>query len=240
MELRTLRYFLAVASEKNITRAAELLHVTQPTLSRQMSDLERELGTTLFLRGKRALTLTEDGLLFRQRAEDIVELADRAEREFTQRTSVVGGIITLGVVESLSAVTLARLVKEFSHSYPEVQFTLYNGMADTLRESVDQGTLDLALVLEPVDTTKYEFLRLPQRNCGAFWYGRTTPLPSEVRYRCKSCGTSPCCCPPGPAPGGRSSTGWAARSIRSTFGPTTISSPIRFCWWRRGLVWRCA
>ena len=163
MELRTLRYFLAVASEKNITRAAELLHVTQPTLSRQMSDLERELGATLFLRGKRALTLTEDGLLFRQRAEDIVELADRAEREFTQRTSVVGGIITLGVVESLSAVTLARLVKEFSHSYPEVQFTLYNGMADTLRESVDQGSVDLALVLEPVDTTKYEFLRLPQR-----------------------------------------------------------------------------
>ena len=154
MELRTLRYFLAVASEKNITRAAELLHVTQPTLSRQMSDLERELGATLFLRGKRALTLTEDGLLFRQRAEDIVELADRAEREFTQRTSVVGGIITLGVVESLSAVTLARLVKEFSHSYPEVQFTLYNGMADTLRESVDQGSVDLALVLEPVDTTK--------------------------------------------------------------------------------------
>ena len=160
MELRTLRYYLAVASEKNITRAADLLHVTQPTLSRQMSDLERELGVTLFLRGKRSLTLTEDGVLFLQRAQDIVELADRAQQEFTQRQGTVGGVVTLGMVECLGAAVLAKFVRRFSQSYPQVQFTLHNGMADKLGEAVDQGSIDLALVLEPVDTTKYEFLRL--------------------------------------------------------------------------------
>lgn len=167
MELRTLRYYLAVASEKNITRAADLLHVTQPTLSRQMSDLERELGVTLFLRGKRSLTLTEDGVLFLQRAQDIVELADRAQREFTQRQGTVGGVIALGMAECLGAAVLAKFVRRFSQSYPQVQFTLHNGMADKLGEAVDQGSIDLALVLEPVDTTKYEFLRLsPQERWG--------------------------------------------------------------------------
>lgn len=167
MELRTLRYYLAVASEKNITRAADLLHVTQPTLSRQMSDLERELGVTLFLRGKRSLTLTEDGILFLQRAQDIVELADRAQQEFTQRQGTVGGVITLGMAECLGAAVLAKFVRRFSQSYPQVQFTLHNGMADKLGEAVDQGSIDLALVLEPVDTTKYEFLRLsPQERWG--------------------------------------------------------------------------
>ena len=161
MELRTLRYYLAVASEKNITRAADLLHVTQPTLSRQMSDLERELGVTLFTRGKRSLTLTEDGVLFRKRAQDIVDLADRAQQEFSQRQGTIDGVITMGMVECLGAELLARFAREFSESYPQVQFTLYNGMADQLGEATDQGSIDLALVLEPVDTTRYEFLRLP-------------------------------------------------------------------------------
>lgn len=160
MELRTLRYYLAVASERNITRAADLLHVTQPTLSRQMGDLERELGVTLFLRGKRNLTLTEEGMLFRQRAQDIVELADRAQQEFSQGRGAVGGTIALGVSESLGAGVLAQFVRGFSRQYPQVRFTLLNGMADDLRESLDQGSIDLALVLEPVDTTRYEFLRL--------------------------------------------------------------------------------
>ena len=163
MELRTLRYFLAVASEKNITRAVDILHVTQPTLSRQIRDLEEELGTTLFIRGKRSLFLTDDGYLFRQRAEDIVELADRTEREFTGRKSTISGFVTLGATESVSARILAGFMKEFSGQYPDVQFNLQNGMADNLLEGIDQGSVDLALVLEPVDTTKYEFLRLPQK-----------------------------------------------------------------------------
>lgn len=163
MELRTLRYFLAVAQEKNITRAAEILHLTQPTLSRQMSELEQELGTTLLERGKRSLTLTEDGLLFRQRAADIVELADRTQQEFAGRREEISGLVAVGASEALGGRALAGAMQRFSARYPAVRFELYNAMADPLRERIDKGALDLALLLEPVDTTKYEFIRLPAR-----------------------------------------------------------------------------
>ena len=102
MELRTLRYFLAAAQEENITRAADILHVTQPTLSRQIMDLEKEFGATLMLRGKHGLTLTDDGLLFRQRAEEIVELADRLERAFSQRNADISGLIAIGASEAVA------------------------------------------------------------------------------------------------------------------------------------------
>lgn len=163
MELRTLRYFLAVAQEKNITRAAEVLHLTQPTLSRQMSELEAELGTTLLVRGKRSLTLTEDGKLFRQRAADIVELADRTAREFAGQRGEVSGLVTVGASEAMGGRALAAAMQRFSARYPAVRFELYNAMADPLQERIDKGALDLALLLEPVDTTKYEFIRLPSR-----------------------------------------------------------------------------
>ena len=165
MELRTLRYFLAVAQEKNITRAAEILHLTQPTLSRQISDLEEELGTTLFIRGKRSLELTEDGALLRQRAQDIVELADRTEHEFAGKRDSVAGTVTIGATEALGGHDLAKAIRRFSQQYPAVRFELYNGMADLLKERIDKGALDLGLLLEPVDTTRYEFIRLttPER-----------------------------------------------------------------------------
>ena len=114
MELRTLRYFLAAAQEENMTRAAELLHVTQPTLSRQIMDLERELGTTLMLRGKNGLTLTDDGLYFRQRAQEIVELADRLEQNFAGRQNDISGMVVIGAAEAGGSLTLAKLIKEFS------------------------------------------------------------------------------------------------------------------------------
>lgn len=165
MELRTLRYFLAVAQEKNITRAAENLHVTQPTLSRQISDLEDELGTTLFIRGKRSVELTEDGALLRQRAQDIVELVDRTEHEFAGKREAVAGTVVIGATEALGGHDLAIAIRRFSRQYPAVRFELYNGMADVLRERIDKGALDLGLLLEPVDTTRYEFIRLttPER-----------------------------------------------------------------------------
>ena len=158
LELRTLRYFLAVANEKNITRAAELLHVTQPTLSRQIIDLENELGTELIVRGKRSLTLTEDGILFKQRAEDIIEIADRTKLEFAGKKNSVHGLITIGATESISTRTLAKFMNDFSEKYPDVSFNLYNGTADVLIELIDQGIIDLAHVLEPIDITKYDFM----------------------------------------------------------------------------------
>lgn len=162
MELRILRYFIAVANEKNITRAADILHVTQPTLSRQIKELEDELGTTLLIRGKRSLTLTNDGLLLKKYAEDIVGIANRAEQEFLGSKNAVSGSIAIGATEALGGCVLAKYMKMFSDKYPEVQFELYNAMADSIVERLDSGLSDIGLLLEPVDTTKYEFLRFDQ------------------------------------------------------------------------------
>ena len=164
MELRTLRYFLAAAQEENITKAADILHVTQPTLSRQMMDLERELGVTLMLRGKNGLTLTDDGIFFRQRAQEIVELADRLEKSFVERQNNISGMVVIGASETVGSQTLARLIKEFSGKYPAVQFTLYNETVDNIKDRLDKGLVDIGLLLEPVDVTKFDYVRLSQQD----------------------------------------------------------------------------
>ena len=164
MELRTLRYFLAAAQEENITKAADILHVTQPTLSRQMMDLERELGVTLMLRGKNGLTLTDDGIFFRQRAQEIVELADRLEKSFVERQNNISGMVVIGASEAVGSQTLARLIKEFSGKYPAVQFTLYNETVDNIKDRLDKGLVDIGLLLEPVDVTKFDYVRLSQQD----------------------------------------------------------------------------
>ena len=164
MELRTLRYFLAAAQEENITKAADILHVTQPTLSRQMMDLERELGVTLMLRGKNGLTLTDDGIFFRQRAQEIVELAYRLEKSFVERQNNISGMVVIGASETVGSQTLARLIKEFSRKYPAVQFTLYNETVDNIKDRLDKGLVDIGLLLEPVDVTKFDYVRLSQQD----------------------------------------------------------------------------
>lgn len=164
MELRTLRYFLAAAQEENITKAADILHVTQPTLSRQMMDLERELGVILMLRGKNGLTLTDDGIFFRQRAQEIVELADRLEKSFVERQNNIGGMVVIGASETVGSQTLARLIKAFSGKYPAVQFTLYNETVDNIKDRLDKGLVDIGLLLEPVDVTKFDYVRLSQQD----------------------------------------------------------------------------
>lgn len=163
MELRTLRYFLATAAEGNITHAADVLHVTQPTLSRQLMDLEKELGTTLVLRGKKGLTLTDDGLFFRQRAEEIVELADRLERRFAEKSDHVAGVINIGASEAVGSRVLARQIRQFSEAYPLVRFHLYNETADNIKDRLDKGLVDIGLLLEPIDVDQYGHLRLAQK-----------------------------------------------------------------------------
>ena len=163
MELRVLKYFLTVADEGNITRAADILHVTQPTLSRQLIELEDELGTALLIRGKRSVTLTDEGFLFKQQAEMIVELSDKLEHTFKDKKDVVCGTIRIGASEAVGCRALALYMKEFREKYPDVQFDLYNGMADNIKEMLERGLLDLGLVLEPVDTAKFEYVRLPQK-----------------------------------------------------------------------------
>ncbi len=163
MELRVLKYFLTVADEGNITRAADILHVTQPTLSRQLMELEDELGTVLLIRGKRSVTLTDEGFLFKQQAETIVSLADKLEHTFTDQKDVICGTIRIGATEAVGGRILAAYMKEFREKYPDVQFDLYNGMADNIKEMVEHGLLDMGLVMEPIDTAKFEYIRLPQK-----------------------------------------------------------------------------
>ena len=176
MELRTLRYFLAAAEEENITRAADILHVTQPTLSRQMMDLEKELGTTLMLRGKQGLTLTDEGIFFRQRAEEIVELADRLEQAFAERNADISGLIAIGASEAIGSRLFAKLIKQFSEKYPLVQFSLYNETADNIKDRLEKGLVDVGLLLEPVDTAKYDFIRLSKRRPGESLWRDDHPL----------------------------------------------------------------
>lgn len=176
MELRTLRYFLATAMEGNITRAADILHVTQPTLSRQLMDLEKELGTTLVIRGKKGLTLTDDGLYFRQRAEEIIELADRLERQFVEKSETISGVINIGATEAIGSRMLAKLIQKFSKKYPLVQFYLYNEMADTIKDRLDKGLADIGLLLEPVDILKYEYVRLTQKETWGILVRNDHPL----------------------------------------------------------------
>ena len=142
---------------------ADILHVTQPTLSRQLMELEDELGTALLIRGKRSVTLTDEGFLFKQQAEMIVELSDKLEHTFKDKKDIVCGTIRIGAAEAVGCRALAAYMKDIREKYPDVQFDLYNGMADNIKEMLERGLLDLGLVLEPVDTAKFEYVRLPQK-----------------------------------------------------------------------------
>ena len=160
METRVLKYFLAVAREENITKAAEQLHITQPTLSRQLAQLEEELGVHLFERGTRRTTLTSEGLLLRRRAEEIVELMDKTERELAEQEELVDGTVSIGWGELESVKFVASMLRAFSEKYPLVRYRLYSANADHLKSQIDRGLLDAGLLLEPADISKYEFVRL--------------------------------------------------------------------------------
>lgn len=161
MELRTLRYFLMVAREENITKAAQLLHIAQPSLSRQLMQLEEELGTKLFHRGKYRVSLTDDGLLLRRRAQEIVALADKTEQEFARQGESLSGVISIGSGEYLSSRFLFATAASFRETYPMVRFEIYSGNSDNIKERIEKGLLDLGLLLEPVDVSKYGYVRLP-------------------------------------------------------------------------------
>lgn len=159
MDIRVLRYFLAVAREENITKAAKTLHIAQPSLSRQLMELENELGKPLLVRGKRKVTLTEEGVLLRRRAEEIVELFDKTAQEIMSDSSEIGGELYLGGSTPDSVLSVLAAMK---NAYPAMQFHFYSGDAVDVSERLDHGTLDFAVMLEPIDSIKYDFLSLPE------------------------------------------------------------------------------
>ena len=168
MEIRVLKYFLMVAREENITKAANLLHLTQPTLSRQLMQLEEELGVSLFRRSKHRIILTEDGMLLRRRAEEIVSLAEKTKDDFQHKQEQLAGTIAIGSGELQSSQFLAKLLTAFQKENPLVTYTIYSGNSDNIKERIERGLLDVGLLQEPVDISKYSFLRTPvQEQWGA-------------------------------------------------------------------------
>ncbi len=162
MELRTMRYFLAVAREENMTRAAEVLHVTQPTLSKQIQALEDELGKKLFVRHSFSIQLTEEGMLLRKRAEDLVNMADKITREFLALDDVVGGDVYFGLAESYQIRHLAEAIKGFKQLYPGFHYHITSGDTEQVTEKLDRGVIDFAVLVEKPNAAKYKYLTLPE------------------------------------------------------------------------------
>lgn len=163
MEIRVLRYFLTVVREESITRASEVLHITQPTLSRQLAQMEEEIGVKLFDRGTRKIRLTNEGILLRRRAEEILQLVDKTEKELVEQEEQVEGKISIGCGEIASVQLLPELIRNFHQKYPLVTFDIFTATADLVKEQMDKGLLDLGLLLEPVDMEKYEFIRMDMK-----------------------------------------------------------------------------
>ena len=163
MEIRVLKYFLLVAREENITKAANLLHLTQPTLSRQLLQLEEGLGVQLVRRSKHHIILTEEGMLLRRRAEEIVALADKTKDDLQHREEQLTGTIAVGSGELQSSRFLTQLLTAFQEKNPLVRFAIYSGNSDNIKERIERGLLDVGLLQEPVDISKYSFVRTPCR-----------------------------------------------------------------------------
>lgn len=160
MELRVLRYFLTVAKEQSFTKAAEQLHITQPTLSRQLAALEEELGTLLFNRSGRNITLTNEGLLLKRRALEIIDLEDKIVDEFRENDGVVEGVISIGCGEFAAVEILAKICESYKKKYPLVQISLHTGTADVIYEMMNKGLVDIGLFLEPVNTDGLDYIRM--------------------------------------------------------------------------------
>lgn len=163
MEIRVLRYFLAVVREESITKASEALHITQPTLSRQLSQMEEEVGVRLFERGTRKIKLTNEGILLRRRAEEIIQLVDTTERELVEQNEQVEGKISIGCGEMAAVQMLSELIRTFRGKYTRVSFDIFTATADLVKEQMDKGLIDIGLLLEPVDMEKYDFIRLDMK-----------------------------------------------------------------------------
>lgn len=181
MELRVLRYYLTVAREENITRAADMLHITQPTLSRQMAELEEELHTRLFERTNRKIVLTESGMLLRRRAEELISLADKVQQEFQSGGDELTGLISIGsgVTAAVSA-CLPRLLQDYAQKYPQVRFELHTGTAAGIKDLLDKGLLDIGILMEPIEVEKYDFVRLPVKEVWGILMPADDPLAQKT------------------------------------------------------------
>lgn len=179
MEIRVLRYFLAIAREGSITSAANFLHVTQPTLSRQIHDLEKELGKKLFVRGSHHMTLTNEGMLLRKRAEEIISMVDKTESEFASMEHIVGGDIFIGAGETDAIKLIAQVAQELREIYPQIHYHLYSGNFADVSERIDKGLLDFGVLIQPADLTKYDYINIPAKDNWGVIMRKDSPLASK-------------------------------------------------------------
>lgn len=176
MEIRVLRYFLEVAREGSITHAAQRLHISQPTLSKQLKDLENELGKKLFVRGSFSVHLTDEGMLLRKRAEDILDMVDKTADEFRTLGQITGGDIRIGCAESDGIRHLARCIKAVQQRYPGIRVHLYSGDTEDLSERLDRGLFDFAVIAQAVDLSKYNYLEFPDADTWGVIMRKDAPL----------------------------------------------------------------
>ncbi|HIY33936.1 MAG TPA: LysR family transcriptional regulator [Candidatus Eubacterium faecigallinarum] len=179
MELRVLQYFLAVAREQSISGAAEFLHLSQPTLSRQIKDMEKELGKQLLIRGNRRITLTEEGMILCKRAEEIMELVKKTESEITLSDESIAGDIYIGAGESNSVGYIAKVANALRREYPFVHFHIESGDAQTVYEQLDKGLIDFGLLFGNINLTKYNSISLPTKDT----WGVLMPKDSELAQK---------------------------------------------------------
>lgn len=176
MELRVLRYFLTVAREGSITAAANFLHVTQPTLSRQLKDLEETLGKKLFIRKSRSIDLTDEGRILRKRAEEILNMVEKVEEEFNSMEETIGGDVYIGGGETDAMKLIAQIVKAVQLNYPNIKYHLYSGNSDDVTDQLDKGLLDFGILIQPADLSKYNYINLPAKDQWGVVMRRDSPL----------------------------------------------------------------
>ena len=191
MELRVLNYFLTVAREGGLTGASEVLHVTQPTMSRQIQELEEELGQKLFIRTTRSMVLTPEGMLLRKRAEEILEMAERTKSEFSAMGSTVAGDVLIGSGETFALKQLTDLMAQIREEYPGIHFQIYSGNAEEVAERLEKGLLDFGVFVEPADISRYNSIRLPVMDTWGLILRKDHPLAQKERITREDLGDVP-------------------------------------------------
>lgn len=180
IETRLLQYFLAVAEEQSITRAAEYLHITQPTLSKQMMDLEDTLGKQLLVRGKKKVTLTDEGAYLRSRAQEILSLMETTEASFRQNEEIITGDVFIGCGEYRSTFPIMQMIRQMQAEYPDIQFHFFSSNADAIMERLDKGLLDVGILLEPEISPRYDYQKLPFRESWGVLMRKDSPLAEKA------------------------------------------------------------
>lgn len=179
LDIKVLQYFLAVAREESITKAARTLHMTQPPLSRRLKELENEVGKQLLIRGSKKVTLTEDGILLRKRAEEMIALMEKTKDELASSDEYISGNIYMGSGETEAVSTIAKVAKDLQEEHPLIRYHIYSGDADHVIDRLDKGLIDFGLLVEPVDISKYNYIRLPVKDTWGVLMRKDSPLAAK-------------------------------------------------------------